>query len=42
VVHPMKGQRPGDKWVFSRVNERMRFLKYGVGGYFKRECSLVF
>lgn len=25
----------GEKWQFSRLNERMRFLKYGAGQYFK-------
>jgi len=31
------GRRRG-KDVFTRFNERMRFLKYGPGGYFKRDC----
>lgn len=26
------------KWKFQRVNERMRFLKYSPGHFFKREC----
>jgi hypothetical protein len=25
----------GDKWRMVRVNERMRFLRYGAGNYFK-------
>jgi hypothetical protein len=25
----------GEKWKMVRVNERMRFLKYGAGNYFK-------
>ena len=25
-------------WQFSRLNERMRFLKYGPGQYFKSKC----
>jgi hypothetical protein len=25
----------GEKWRMVRVNERMRFLKYGAGNYFK-------
>lgn len=25
----------GEKWEFSRLNERMRFLKYSAGQYFK-------
>ncbi|KAK3307967.1 uncharacterized protein B0T15DRAFT_92194 [Chaetomium strumarium] len=29
----------GDKWVFVRVNERMRFLKYGKGGFFRPHCD---
>jgi hypothetical protein len=24
-----------EKWVFSRLNERMKLLKYGAGHYFK-------
>jgi hypothetical protein len=35
------GQRLGVKWVLTRLNERMRFLKYTSGEYFKRECSLL-
>jgi hypothetical protein len=31
----VRGER--DKWVFVRVNDRMRFLKYGKGGFFRRE-----
>ena len=27
-------------WEMSRLNERMRFLKYGDGQYFKRTCQL--
>ena len=27
----------GETWKMSRLNERMRFLKYGEGQYFKRE-----
>lgn len=30
----------GETWKISRLNERMRFLKYGEGQYFKRKCSL--
>ena len=25
----------GDRWRMVRVNERMRFLRYGAGNYFK-------
>jgi len=28
------------EWEFSRLNERMRFLKYGAGQYFKSSSSL--
>lgn len=28
-------------WKLSRLNERMRFLKYGEGQYFKRKSSLL-
>jgi hypothetical protein len=34
----VQGQRAverGDKWRMVRVNERMRFLRYGAGNYFK-------
>ncbi|KIM25824.1 hypothetical protein M408DRAFT_204715 [Serendipita vermifera MAFF 305830] len=29
----------GEKWHFSRLNERMRFLKYGPGQFFKEHCD---
>jgi len=38
----VQGQRAVDKgveWEFSRLNERMRFLKYGAGQYFKQHCD---
>lgn len=28
----------GQKWRFTRMNERMRFLKYGKGQFFRRKC----
>jgi hypothetical protein len=28
-----------EKWRMVRVNERMRFLKYGAGNYFKSHCD---
>lgn len=30
----------GDKWKFAKLNERMRFLRYGAGNYFKSELDL--
>ena len=30
-----KAANRGDRWHFSRLNERMRFLKYGPGQFFK-------
>lgn len=32
--------RKGEKWRVARLNERMRFLKYGAGQYFRGECFL--
>lgn len=32
----------GGRWVFLRVNERMRFLRYGKGGFFRRESFFCF
>jgi hypothetical protein len=29
--------KKGNKWRFARANERMRFLKYGKGQYFRRK-----
>lgn len=29
--------RTGNMWQMTRLNERMRFLKYGEGQYFRRE-----
>lgn len=29
----------GDHWRFSRLNDRMRFLRYGPGQFFKRHCD---
>jgi hypothetical protein len=37
--HNVTGQRLGVKWALTRLNERMRFLKYTSGEYFKRELS---
>ncbi|KIM25823.1 hypothetical protein M408DRAFT_73768 [Serendipita vermifera MAFF 305830] len=31
--------RKGVEWHFSRLNERMRFLKYGPGQFFKEHCD---
>ena len=28
----------GETWKATRLNDRMRFLKYGKGQYFRREC----
>ena len=28
----------GETWNMTRLNERIRFLKYGKGQYFRREC----
>ena len=28
-------------WKMTRLNERLRFLKYGAGDYFRRESSIV-
>ncbi|KAL2178076.1 uncharacterized protein P884DRAFT_242331 [Thermothelomyces heterothallicus CBS 202.75] len=35
-------QRDGARWEFSRVNERMRFLRYEKGGFFKPHCDAPF
>ncbi|ATY60029.1 oxidoreductase domain containing [Cordyceps militaris] len=32
----------GGKWVFERLNERMRFLKYTEGQFFKPHCDGAF
>ncbi|KAI9761468.1 MAG: 3-keto-steroid reductase [Chaenotheca gracillima] len=29
----------GDRWKVTTLNERMRFLKYGSGQYFRRHCD---
>lgn len=29
----------GDQWRFSRLNDRMRFLRYGPGQFFRRHCD---
>jgi hypothetical protein len=34
------GQAMGYKWKMTRLNERMRFLKYGSGQYFRSMCQL--
>lgn len=31
--------RWGEVWRFTRLNERMRFLKYGAGEYFRPHCD---
>lgn len=32
-------QKRGEVWQFSRPNERMRFLKYTGGEYFRPHCD---
>ncbi|KAH6641697.1 hypothetical protein F5144DRAFT_144728 [Chaetomium tenue] len=41
LVGPVReGSRwEGGRWVFLRVNERMRFLRYGKGGFFRPHCD---
>ena len=34
--------RRNETWTMSRLNERMRFLKYGEGQYFRRKTSYFF
>ncbi|KAI9809814.1 MAG: hypothetical protein M1825_000247 [Sarcosagium campestre] len=29
----------GQRWRFSRLNERLRFLRYGVGQFFRQHCD---
>ncbi|KAF5237165.1 hypothetical protein FAUST_6193 [Fusarium austroamericanum] len=36
AVVPHEPWMKGGKWVFSRLNDRMRFLKYSPGQYFKQ------
>ncbi|KAK0650027.1 hypothetical protein B0T16DRAFT_139288 [Cercophora newfieldiana] len=38
----MRGMQEGNKWVFERLNERMRFLKYGPGQFFRPHCDGAF
>lgn len=48
-VEALFGRTPADRerghlsgrWVFERVNERMRFLKYSPGQFFRRKWTLV-
>ncbi|KAF7548211.1 hypothetical protein G7Z17_g7209 [Cylindrodendrum hubeiense] len=39
AVVPPQSSMGGGKWEFSRYNERMRFLKYSPGQYFKPHCD---
>ncbi|KAF5540377.1 oxidoreductase containing protein [Fusarium phyllophilum] len=39
AVVPPQPYMKGGKWVFSRFNERMRFLKYSPGQFFKPHCD---
>ncbi|KAM0358831.1 hypothetical protein ACHAPY_004348 [Fusarium culmorum] len=39
AVVPHEPWMKGGKWVFSRLNDRMRFLKYSPGQYFKPHCD---
>ena len=32
----------GDKWTISRLNERLRFLRYGKGQFFRAHCDGTF
>lgn len=31
----------GETWILTRPNERMRFLRYGKGQYFRRELDFI-
>lgn len=35
-----KEEEEGSRWEFRRANKRMRFLRYGKGGFFRREFFL--
>jgi len=35
------GAQRGERWRMTRLNERMRFLKYGSGQYFRRKVIFV-
>ena len=35
-------QRPEEVWGFVRLNERMRFMRYGHGDQFKRSSPFLF
>jgi len=39
AVQGQKAVERGDKWRMVRINERMRFLRYGPGNYFKSHCD---
>jgi hypothetical protein len=39
AVQGKKAVDRGDKWRMVRINERMRFLRYGPGNYFKSHCD---
>lgn len=39
-VQGPKAAESGEKWKFVKVNERMRFLRYGAGNYFKSKSCL--
>ncbi|EKJ72381.1 hypothetical protein NXS19_004163 [Fusarium pseudograminearum] len=39
AVVPHEPWMKGGKWVFSRLNDRMRFLKYSPGQFFKPHCD---
>ncbi|KAF4339218.1 oxidoreductase containing protein [Fusarium beomiforme] len=39
AVVPPQPYMKGGKWVFSRFNDRMRFLKYSPGQFFKPHCD---
>lgn len=36
-VQGKRAAERGERWKFAKVNERMRFLRYGAGNYFKGE-----
>ncbi len=36
------GNGNGGRWEVKEVNDRMRFLRYGVGGFFRREFLFCF
>ncbi|KAJ7096635.1 hypothetical protein B0H15DRAFT_928688 [Mycena belliarum] len=42
AIYPDDGERVVQKWRMVRMNERLRFLRYPKGGFFRQHCDATY